>query len=82
MEGLVALVIFIWLSIQFAALIAIVLTLMNAKWIGFCFAAVALAGGMCTGRIRFEGLVYWFFPACALVFWGLKYREVFAIWLR
>jgi hypothetical protein len=82
MEGLVALVIFIWLAIQSVALASIVLTLSNAKWIGFCFAAVALAGGMCTGRFRFEGMLYWFLPAVALVFWCLKYKDVFSIWLR
>jgi hypothetical protein len=82
MEGLVALVIIIWLSIQFAALAAIVMTLMNAKWISFGLALVAMLGGLCTGRLRFEGMLYWFIPLIALVFWCLKYREVFSIWLR
>jgi hypothetical protein len=82
MEGLVTLVVMVWLSIQSVALASIVMTLMNAKWIGFGLAAVALAGGMYTGRFRFEGLIYWFLPAVALVFWVWKYREVFSIWLR
>jgi hypothetical protein len=82
MEGLVALVIIIWLSIQFSALAAIVLTLFNAKWIGFGLALVAIAGGLYTGRFRFEGMLYWFLPAVALVFWVWKYKEVFSIWLR
>ena len=82
MEGLVALVVIVWLTIQSVALASIVMTLMNAKWIGFCFAAVALAGGMYTGRVRFEGMLYWFLPAVALVFWVWKYKEVFSIWLR
>ncbi|NBW19893.1 MAG: hypothetical protein EBR82_69170, partial [Caulobacteraceae bacterium] len=72
MEGLVALVVIVWLTIQAVALTSIVLTLMNAKWIGFWIAAVALAGGLYTGRLRFEGLLYWFFPLVALVFWGWK----------
>lgn len=75
MEGLVALVIIIWLSLQAVALTSIVLTLMNAKWIGFGLAAVALAGGFYTGRFRFEGMLYWFVPLVALVFWCLKYKD-------
>jgi len=75
MEGLVALVIVIWLAIQSVALASIVLTLMNAKWIGFGLAFVAIAGGLYTGRFRFEGLLYWFLPAVALVFWCLKYKD-------
>ena len=83
MEGLVALVIMIWLSIQFVALASIVLTLFNAKWIGFGFAIVALAGGLYTGRFRFEGLIYWFLPVVAGMYWIWKYKEVFSwIWLR
>ena len=82
MEGLVALVIIIWLSIQAVALTAIVLTLFNVKWVGFGLAAVALAGGLYTGRFRFEGMLYWFVPLIALVFWVWKYKDVFAIWLR
>jgi len=74
-EGLVALAIIIWLSIQFVALAAIVLTLLNAKWIGFGLALVAMLGGLCTGRLRFEGLLYWFFPLVALVFWLWKFRD-------
>jgi hypothetical protein len=83
MEGLVALVIVIWLAIQSVALASIAMTLMNAKWIGFGLAAVALAGGMYTGRFRFEGMLYWFIPAIAWMFWCLKYKDVFSsIWLR
>ena len=75
MEGLVALVIIIWLTIQFVALTSIVLTLMNAKWVGFGLALVAMLGGLYTGRLRFEGLLYWFVPATALVFWVWKYKD-------
>ena len=74
-EGLVALVIIIWLTIQFVALTSIVLTLMNAKWVGFGLALVAMLGGLYTGRLRFEGLLYWFVPLVALVFWCLKYKD-------
>ena len=79
MEGLVALVIIIWLTIQFVALTSVVLTLMNAKWIGFGLALVAMLGGLCTGRLRFEGLLYWFFPLVALLFWVWKHKEVFLL---
>jgi len=80
MEGLVALVIIIWLTIQSVALASIVLTLCNAKWIGFGLALAALAGGMYTGRLRFEGMVFWFLPAVAMVFWLCKfYGEVLRV---
>ena len=75
MEGLVALVVIIWLWIQFVALAAIALTLLNAKWIGFGLALVALAGGFYTGRLRFEGMLYWFLPLVAIVFWLWKFRD-------
>lgn len=74
-ESLVALVIIIWLAIQFVALASIVLTLFNAKWIGFGLALVAILGGLYTGRLRFEGLLYWFFPLVALLFWVWKHKD-------
>ena len=80
MEGLVALVVIIWLTIQFVALTSIVLTLLNAKWVGFGLALAAILGGLYTGRLRFEGLLYWFLPAVAFVCWLWKYKDVFSIW--
>ena len=83
MEGLVALVIVIWLTIQFVALTSIVLTLFNAKWIGFGLALVAMLGGLYTGRFRFEGMLYWFMPLVALVFWLWKFQdELLAMLMR
>ena len=76
MEGLVALVVIIWLTIQSVALASIVLTLCNAKWIGFGLAITSLIAGLYTGRFRFEGMIYWFVPLVAMVFW--LWKEVLA----
>ena len=82
-ESLVVLVIIVFLVIQTISLASIVCTILGAKWAGLVFALIAMTGGLYTGRFRFEGLLYWFFPACALVLWVWKFQgTILAIWLR
>jgi len=79
MEGLVALVIIVFLPIQIVAGLSITFTLLGGKWIGFGLAISSLIAGVYTGRLRYEGMVFWFLPLVAIVFWLWKY--VFARWI-
>ena len=73
MEGLVALVVIIFLAIQIVAGLSITFTLFDGKWIAFGFAITSLIAGLYTGRFRFEGMVFWALPCVAAVFWCWKF---------
>lgn len=73
MEGLVALVVIIFLAIQIVAGLSITFSLLGGKWIAFGFAITSLAAGLYTGRLRFEGMVFWSLPLVAVVFWCWKF---------
>ena len=73
MEGLVALVVIIFLSIQIVAGLSITFTLLGGKWIALGFAITSLIAGLYTGRFRLEGMVFWGLPCVAAAFWTWKF---------
>ena len=73
MEGLAKLVVLVFVAIQLTAFGAIVATLCNLKWLAFGLMLTALMAGIYTGRARYEGMVFWFLPCVAAVFWLWKF---------
>lgn len=73
MEGLVALVVIIFLAIQIVAGLSITFALLGGKWIAFGFAVTSLLAGLYTGRARYEGMLFWSLPCVAVVFWVWKF---------
>lgn len=73
MEGLVALVVIIFLAIQIVASLSITFALLGGKWIAFGFAISSLIAGLYTGRARYEGMVFWSLPLVAAAFWCWKF---------
>lgn len=73
MEGLAKLVVIVFLSIQLTAIGSIVATLYNLKWLACGMMLVSSIAGIYTGRARYEGMVFWFLPCVAAVFWCWKF---------
>ena len=73
MEGLVKLVIIVFLAIQLTATASIAAALCNLKWLSFGLMVASSVAGIYTGRARYEGMVFWGLPLVATVFWFWKF---------